>query len=62
MLMGEHAKGSALPTPTAGPNNDKKLLKETVWHAYCNGKSFKYAVQRHRLARDLRAGARSCPW
>jgi uncharacterized protein (TIGR01570 family) len=42
----ERAKGSALPTPTAGPNSGKKLLEETVWRAYCNGKSCEYVVQR----------------
>ena len=52
----ERAKGSALPTPTAGPNsgNGKKLLEETVWRAYCNGKSCGYAVRRECGAADWR--------
>ncbi|RLN31259.1 protein MIZU-KUSSEI 1-like [Panicum miliaceum] len=54
----ERAKGSALPTPTAGPNSDsgngKKLLEETVWRAYCNGKSCGYAVRRECGAADWR--------
>ncbi|OEL18333.1 Protein MIZU-KUSSEI 1 [Dichanthelium oligosanthes] len=54
----ERAKGSALPIPTAGPNNGsgngKKLLEETVWRAYCNGKSCGYAVRRECGAADWR--------
>ena len=50
----ERAKGSALPTPTAGPNSGKKLLEETVWRAYCNGKSCGYAVRRECGAADWR--------
>jgi uncharacterized protein (TIGR01570 family) len=52
----ERAKGSALPTPTAGPNggNGKKLVEETVWRAYCNGKSCGYAVRRECGAADWR--------
>ncbi|XP_062232659.1 protein MIZU-KUSSEI 1-like [Phragmites australis] len=53
----ERAKGSALPTPTAAPTaggNGKKLLEETVWRAYCNGKSRGYAVRRECGAADWR--------
>ncbi|XP_039787190.1 uncharacterized protein LOC120653533 [Panicum virgatum] len=52
----ERAKGSTLPTPTAGPNigSGKKLLEETVWRAYCNGKSCEYAVRRECGAADWR--------
>ncbi|CAN6350116.1 unnamed protein product [Urochloa humidicola] len=59
----ERAKGSALPTPAAGPNsggggggggNGRKLLEETVWRAYCNGKSCGYAVRRECGAADWR--------
>ncbi|KAF8716126.1 hypothetical protein HU200_026398 [Digitaria exilis] len=56
----ERAKGSALPTPTptptAGPNSCgcKKLVEETVWRAYCNGRSCGYAVRRECGAADWR--------
>ncbi|KAF8726778.1 hypothetical protein HU200_019253 [Digitaria exilis] len=56
----ERAKGSALPTPTstatAGPNScgGKKLVEETVWRAYCNGRSCGYAVRRECGAADWR--------
>ncbi|CAN6341151.1 unnamed protein product [Urochloa humidicola] len=57
----ERAKGSALPTPTAaghnsggGGGNGRKLLEETVWRAYCNGKSCGYAVRRECGAADWR--------
>jgi hypothetical protein len=41
-------------------DTNKKLVEETVWRAYCNGKSCGYAVRvrRRGLARAPRAGAR----
>ncbi|KAL6610728.1 hypothetical protein ACP70R_040697 [Stipagrostis hirtigluma subsp. patula] len=52
----ERAKGAALPTPAASAAGDggKKLLEETVWRAYCNGKSCGYAVRRECGAADWR--------
>ncbi|XP_062180908.1 protein MIZU-KUSSEI 1-like [Phragmites australis] len=53
----ERAKGSALLTPTAAPTaggNGRKLVEETVWRAYCNGKSCGYAVRRECGAADWR--------
>ncbi|CAD6271105.1 unnamed protein product [Miscanthus lutarioriparius] len=56
----ERAKGSsaaaALPSPGArGPaGGGKKLVEETVWRAYCNGKSCGYAVRRECGAADWR--------
>uniref|UniRef100_A0A0A9DAT5 Protein MIZU-KUSSEI 1 n=1 Tax=Arundo donax TaxID=35708 RepID=A0A0A9DAT5_ARUDO len=54
----ERAKGgSTIPTPAAaagGNGNGKKLLEETVWRAYCNGKSCGYAVRRECGAADWR--------
>ncbi|XP_066367850.1 protein MIZU-KUSSEI 1-like [Miscanthus floridulus] len=51
----ERAKGSstaaALPSPAGG---GKKLVEETVWRAYCNGKSCGYAVRRECGAADWR--------
>jgi hypothetical protein len=56
----ERAKGSsaaaALPSPGAGApaGVGKKLVEETVWRAYCNGKSCGYAVRRECGAADWR--------
>ncbi|KAG0519354.1 hypothetical protein BDA96_09G257000 [Sorghum bicolor] len=59
----ERAKGSSaaaasLPSPGAagrGPGGGgKKLVEETVWRAYCNGKSCGYAVRRECGAADWR--------
>ncbi|CAL4909672.1 unnamed protein product [Urochloa decumbens] len=53
----ERAKGSAPPTPAGtggGGNGGRKLLEETVWRAYCNGKSCGYAVRRECGAADWR--------
>jgi len=56
----ERAKGSsaaaALPSPGAGgpAGGGKKLVEETVWRAYCNGKSCGYAVRRECGAADWR--------
>ncbi|KAL6848889.1 hypothetical protein ACP4OV_021472 [Aristida adscensionis] len=57
----ERAKGAAaLPTPAASApgagagDGGKKLLEETVWRAYCNGKSCGYAVRRECGAADWR--------
>lgn len=52
----ERAKhhASALPTPNHSNNGGKKLLEETVWRAYCNGKSCGYAVRRECGAADWR--------
>ncbi|XP_040380371.1 protein MIZU-KUSSEI 1-like [Oryza brachyantha] len=55
----ERAKGGpgaapVLPTATAAPSGGKRLLEETVWRAYCNGKSCGYAVRRECGAADWR--------
>ncbi|PWZ16482.1 Protein MIZU-KUSSEI 1 [Zea mays] len=49
------ARGSpaaALPSPSPGAG--KRLVEETVWRAYCNGKSCGYAVRRECGAADWR--------
>uniref|UniRef100_A0A0E0L638 Protein MIZU-KUSSEI 1 n=1 Tax=Oryza punctata TaxID=4537 RepID=A0A0E0L638_ORYPU len=52
----ERAKGTPAPTlPTAAAaGGGKRLLEETVWRAYCNGKSCGYAVRRECGAADWR--------
>uniref|UniRef100_A0A0D9WK38 Uncharacterized protein n=1 Tax=Leersia perrieri TaxID=77586 RepID=A0A0D9WK38_9ORYZ len=45
----ERAKGGA-----ATANGEKRLIEETVWRAYCNGKSCGYAVRRECGAADWR--------
>ncbi|KAF0903894.1 hypothetical protein E2562_029977 [Oryza meyeriana var. granulata] len=58
----ERAKGGACAFPSAtttvaassGSAGGRKLLEETVWRAYCNGKSCGYAVRRECGAADWR--------
>lgn len=53
----ERSKGaSAFPGTTAGAGAGagRKLLEETVWRAYCNGKGCGYAVRRECGAADWR--------
>ncbi|KAG8056069.1 hypothetical protein GUJ93_ZPchr0001g29515 [Zizania palustris] len=53
----ERAKGGAcaFPAPVAASGGvGRKLLEETVWRAYCNGKGCGYAVRRECGAADWR--------
>jgi uncharacterized protein (TIGR01570 family) len=53
----ERGRGSSaptMPTPPTTNSSKKLLLEETVWRAYCNGKSCGYAVRRECGGADWR--------
>jgi uncharacterized protein (TIGR01570 family) len=53
----ERGRGTSapmMPTPPTTNSNKKPLLEETVWRAYCNGKSCGYAVRRECGGADWR--------
>uniref|UniRef100_A0ACD5TDF4 Uncharacterized protein n=1 Tax=Avena sativa TaxID=4498 RepID=A0ACD5TDF4_AVESA len=50
----ERAKTTATATPTTVGVGGRRLLEETVWRAYVNGKSCGYAVRRECGAADWR--------
>ncbi|KAJ1264218.1 hypothetical protein BS78_09G246500 [Paspalum vaginatum] len=50
----ERAKGSSAAAALPDGGGGKKLVEETVWRAYCNGKSCGYAVRRECGAADWR--------